>query len=94
VEHCISAGARAIVCNSHYLQRKLKANFPQWVHKKLTMYNGIEFERFTDGQPIPMIIPSVRVARLLAAMTCDHEQRSAGARLLSDAMRPITEKIP
>ena len=94
LEHCIYAGARAIVCNSQYLQRQLTADFPQWTAKMLTIYNGIEFERFASGQPIPISGSSAHAAKLLAVMTWDHERKSAGARLLIDAMGPITEKIP
>jgi len=94
LEYCIYAGARAIVCNSQYLQRQLTADFPQWAAKMLTIYNGIEFERFASGQPMPIGGPSARSARLLAVMTWDHERKSSGARLLIDAMGLITEKIP
>jgi glycosyltransferase involved in cell wall biosynthesis len=94
LERRIYAGARAIVCNSQYLQSRLATEFPQWAPKMLTIYNGIEFERFASGQPRPMHGCSSQAARLLAVMTWDHELKSAGARLLIDAMGLITTNIP
>ena len=90
----IYAGASAIVCNSQYLQRRLASEFPQLAPKMLTIYNGIEFDRFASGQPLPMDGPSSKAAKLLAVMTWDHEGKSSGARLLIDAMGLIIEKIP
>ena len=90
----IYAGARAIVCNSEYLQKRLASEFPQLAPKMLTIYNGIEFDRFASGQPLPMDGPSSKAAKLLAVMTWDHERKSSGARLLIDAMGLIIEKIP
>jgi glycosyltransferase involved in cell wall biosynthesis len=92
--HRIYAGASAIVCNSQYLQRRLAAEFPQFAAKMLTIYNGIEFDRFASGKPILTNGASSKVANLLAVMTWDHERKSAGARLLIDAMGLIIEKIP
>jgi glycosyltransferase involved in cell wall biosynthesis len=90
----IFVGARAIVCNSQYLQGRLVSEFPQLAAKTLTIYNGIEFDRFASGQPIHTNGTSAKSVKLLAVMTWDHERKSAGARLLIDAMGPITEKIP
>jgi glycosyltransferase involved in cell wall biosynthesis len=92
--HRIYAEARAIVCNSHYLQRRLVAEFPQLAPKTLTIYNGIEFERFASGKPLFMNGAAADSARLLAVMTWDHERKSSAARLLIDAMGLIIEKIP
>jgi glycosyltransferase involved in cell wall biosynthesis len=92
--HRIFGGARAIVCNSQYLQRRLAAEFPPMAPKMLTIYNGIEFDRFASGKPIARHDTPVHAAHLLAVMTWDHERKSAGARLLIDAMGLITEKIP
>jgi hypothetical protein len=45
----IVVGARAIVCDSQYLQRRLAAEFSPMAPKMLTSYNGIEFNRFVSG---------------------------------------------
>ncbi len=63
LEHCIYSGARAIVCNSQYLRRRLASEFPRWAPKMLTIYNGIEFERFASGQPMPMIGPFISCSK-------------------------------
>jgi glycosyltransferase involved in cell wall biosynthesis len=90
----IFVGASAIVCNSQYLERRLAAEFPQLAPKMLTIYNGIEFDRFASGKPIPVNSTPWKAANLLAVMTWDHERKSSGARLLIDAMGFIVEKIP
>jgi glycosyltransferase involved in cell wall biosynthesis len=92
--HRILLGARAIVCNSQYLQGRLAHEFPRHAAKMLTIYNGIEFERFASGQPMPTNGTSADSVKLLAVMTWDHERKSAGARLLIEAMGPITQKVP
>jgi glycosyltransferase involved in cell wall biosynthesis len=92
--HRIYAGASAIVCNSQYLQSRLSAEFPHWAPKMLTIYNGIEFDRFASGQPVCVNGAASNGARLLAVMTWDHERKSSAARLLIDAMGLIVEKIP
>jgi glycosyltransferase involved in cell wall biosynthesis len=90
----IFVGARAIVCNSRYLQGRLAAEFPPMAPKMLTIYNGIEFDRFASGKPLPRRDTPVHATSLLAVMTWNHERKSAAARLLIDAMGLITEKIP
>jgi glycosyltransferase involved in cell wall biosynthesis len=82
------------VCNSQYLQRRLTAEFPQLAPKMLTIYNGIEFDRFASGKPISVNGTPWKASNLLAVMTWDHERKSSGARLLIDAMGLIVEKIP
>ena len=90
----VLAGASRIVCNSRYLRTKLALQFPQHAPKMTTIYNGIEFERFASGRSIPIegILPEA--PKLLAVMTWNFEGKSAGARLLIDAMRLITQKYP
>jgi glycosyltransferase involved in cell wall biosynthesis len=90
----VLAGASRIVCNSRYLRTKLALQFPQHAPKITTIYNGIEFERFASGRSIPIEGTPPEAAKLLAVMTWNYEGKSAGARLLIDAMGFITEKYP
>lgn len=90
----ILAGASRIVCNSQYLQTKLGSEFPKYAQKMITIYNGIEFDRFTSGRPISIEGVPLEAPKLLAVMTWNYEAKAAGAKLLIDAMELITEKYP
>ena len=43
-------GASRIICNSHFLESTIAARYPHYQDRLLTIYNGIEFERYTAGQ--------------------------------------------
>jgi glycosyltransferase involved in cell wall biosynthesis len=90
----VLAGASRIVCNSRYLRTKLASQFPKYTSKMTTIYNGIEFDRLASGRPIPIEGIPPEVPKLLAVMTWNYEGKSAGARLLIDAMGFITERYP
>lgn len=90
----VMAGASRVVCNSRYLQERLASQFPQHGHKIVTIYNGIEFERFGSGRPVALDGIFQSAPKLLAVMTWNYEGKASGAHLLIDAMGPITEKCP
>lgn len=90
----VLSGASRIVCNSRYLQAKLGAEFPQYMQKIITIYNGIEFDRIEAGRPLTIDGIPPKTTKLLAVMTWNYEGKAAGARLLIDAMGLITAKYP
>lgn len=90
----ILGGASSIVCNSQYLQRRLERAFPHYAQKMVTIYNGIEFEKFAAGKRIHLEGVSPDARTLLAVMTWDHEAKASGARLLIEAMGPISRAFP
>jgi glycosyltransferase involved in cell wall biosynthesis len=90
----ILGGASWIVCNSQYLQRKFESEFPAYAHKTITIYNGIEFERFAAGKSLMIDGIPAEAPKLLAVMTWDYEKKASGAKLLIDAMGFITDKHP
>jgi len=60
----------------------------------VTIYNGIEFERFASGQPNVRNGRADDAPQLLAVMTWNYESKAAGAKLLIDAMGPIVKRYP
>jgi len=90
----VLAGASRIVCNSRYLQGRLASQFPQYAHKMITIYNGIDFDLFASGQRISIEGVPSDAPKLLATMTWNYEGKTAGARLLIDAMELVTESYP
>ena len=47
-------GASRIVCNSYFLESTLAQRYPQYQDRLLTIYNGIEFERYSSGRHRPL----------------------------------------
>ena len=90
----ILRGASHIVCNSEYLQKKLACQFPHYGHKMLTIYNGIECDRFASGMPMAIEGIPPAAPKLLAVMTWDYEGKAMAARLLIDAMEIVTAAAP
>lgn len=88
----VLAGAARIVCNSHYLERRLRAAYPRHAAKMCTVYNGIDVARFAPAaapRPAGATAPT-----LVAVMTWNYPGKAAAARLLIDAMGPITGRYP
>jgi glycosyltransferase involved in cell wall biosynthesis len=90
----VLAGATRIVCNSRYLQGKLESQFSRYAHKMSTIYNGIDFDLFASGRRILIEGIPADAPKLVSTMTWDYEGKAAGARLIIDAMRLITEQYP
>jgi glycosyltransferase involved in cell wall biosynthesis len=90
----VLAGAGRIVCNSRFLQSTLRTQFPRHAGKMITIYNGIDLQRFASGRPVPIpgVPPGTPV--LVAVMSWNYEAKAAGARLLIDAMGRVVEKYP
>ncbi len=88
----VLAGAAAIVCNSRYLEDALRSAFPRYDGKLLTIYNGVDVDRFAalDARPAARRSPPV----LAAVMTWNYPAKTAGARLLIEAMGPVIAKRP
>jgi glycosyltransferase involved in cell wall biosynthesis len=90
----VLGGASRIVCNSRYLQTVLASEFPHYAHKMITIYNGIEFERFASGRVGAGNGRAVDAPRLLAVMTWNYAGKASGAKLLIDAMGVILKHYP
>jgi glycosyltransferase involved in cell wall biosynthesis len=90
----IVARATRIICNSRYLQSRLESQFPEYAHKIVTIYNGVELDVFASGRRISIDgIPS-GATKLLAVMTWNYEGKARGATLIIDAMEYVLEKYP
>lgn len=89
----VLTGAARIVCNSRYLERRLRARFPRLAPRLTTIYNGVDFERFAAVADARR--PGGRSApTLVAVMSWNYPAKAAAARLLIDAMGPITARHP
>jgi glycosyltransferase involved in cell wall biosynthesis len=90
----VLAGASAIVCNSRYLEGRLGAQFPAYRHKMTTIYNGVDFDRFASGRPIPIGGVPRGAPTLLAVMSWSYAAKADGGRMLIDAMGAVTRRVP
>gem|GEM_PF-1566472 len=90
----VLAGASRIVCNSRYLEATLQSQFPQYAHKMITIYNGIEFDFFASGRRTLIEGIPADAPKLISTMTWDYEGKAAGAKLIIDAMELIIERYP
>ena len=93
VMNWIIARADRIVCNSRYLQERLESELEKNASKISTIYNGIEFDRFSSERPVSRGI-SARAPRLLAVMTWNYKGKADGAKLLIDSMGLIVRNLP
>ena len=59
----VLAGASKIVCNSHFLEEYVAFPVPRYRAKLLTIYNGIEFDRYSSGQR--QSIPGVSASEVI-----------------------------
>jgi glycosyltransferase involved in cell wall biosynthesis len=83
----ILAGARHVVCNSHYLRAAVEAAFPLVRGKVLTIYNGVDFARFSGP-------PGGSVEHLISVATLNNENKSRGVLLLLDAVNQVLSARP
>ena len=90
----IMAKADCVVCNSRYLQGELESQFSKHAHKISTIYNGIEFDRFTSGRRLALDSIPAKAPTLLAVMTWNYKGKAEGAKLLIDSMGLITKQCP
>jgi len=85
-------GASRIVCNSHFLESTLIERYPQSRNRFLTIYNGIEFERYSSGRW--QIIPGTTAddILLLCVTALNFENKSRGLGLIIDAFGLVQEQ--
>lgn len=83
------AGASRIVCNSRFLESTLAAHYPQYRARLLTIYNGIEFERYSCGQrqTLPGISRGDVVFLFVTALNFGN--KSKGLQLALDAFAQV-----
>lgn len=86
--------ADRIVCNSRYLQKRLESESKKNARKISTIYNGIEFERFSSGPPASIGGIAARPPTLVAVMTWNYKGKADGAKLLIDSMGLILRTVP
>jgi glycosyltransferase involved in cell wall biosynthesis len=94
LERRVLAGAAAIVCNSRYLERTLAGAHPTLTSRMRTVYNGIDFDRFTSGRRLTLEGIPPGHPTLLSVTTWNFAPKAEGAELLIDAMGPITARCP
>jgi glycosyltransferase involved in cell wall biosynthesis len=77
--------ARHVICNSDYLRQEVQARFPKLQDRLSTIYNGIDFDRFSP----PASKKKKSYVQLISVTTWKFENKSKGAFLLIDAMERI-----
>ncbi|MGH7966026.1 MAG: glycosyltransferase family 4 protein [Candidatus Binatia bacterium] len=89
---CTFAGASRIVCNSHFLESTLARRYPQYRDRLLTIYNGIESERYASGQRQNLPGVSEGDIVLLYVTSLNFDNKSSGLQLVLDAFGQVWEK--
>jgi len=90
----IFAGASRIVCNSRFLESEIILSHPQYRERVLTIYNGIEFERYSSGRR--SLIPGVNEGEviLLCVTALNFVNKSRGIDLVIDAFGQVQAQRP
>ena len=85
----VFAGASKIVCNSRFLEDYVSFRFPRHRVKLMTVYNGIEFDRYSSGQR--KAIPGVMAGEivLLCVTALNFDNKSQGVQLVLDAFERV-----
>ncbi len=85
----VFAGASKIVCNSRFLEQHVAAVAPHYRSKLMTIYNGIEFDRYAGGRRklIPGIDPGD--ITILCVTALNFENKSKGLDLVLDAFEQV-----
>lgn len=83
-----------IICNSHYLQRKIAEVYPQCKHKVLGIHNGIEFSKYSSGHRKDIPGVQERDIVLFAMTTLNNRGKASGVHLLVDSMYYILQRYP
>jgi glycosyltransferase involved in cell wall biosynthesis len=81
----VFAGASKIVCNSRFLESTLAARYPRYRSRLLTIYNGIDFDRYSAGCRGPMPGVNAGELTLLCVTSLNFENKSRGLQLVIDA---------
>jgi len=89
---CTFAGASRIVCNSHFLERMITIHYPKYKERLLTIYNGIEFDRYSSGrrQPLPRVSKGDLI--LLCVTALNFKNKSKGLQIVIDAFDQVRAK--
>jgi glycosyltransferase involved in cell wall biosynthesis len=85
----VFAGATKIVCNSRFLEEYVASSAPRYRSKLLTIYNGIEFDRYAAGERKP--IPGINQddITILCVTALNFENKSKGLDLVLDAFERV-----
>ncbi len=89
---CTFAGASRIVCNSHFLERMISIHYPKYKERLLTIYNGIEFDRYSSGRR--QALPRVNHGdlTLLCVTALNFKNKSKGLQIVMDAFDHVRAK--
>jgi glycosyltransferase involved in cell wall biosynthesis len=86
---CVLAGASRIVCNSRFLELAVAARYPQYAGRLVTIYNGIELDKYRGAGPrTPCQINKPDVT-LLYVTTLNYGNKSRGLELVVDAFGEV-----
>ena len=87
-------GASRIVCNSRFLEGQIAQRYPQYRDRLLTVYNGVDFDRYAGGRRrnLPGISRDHFV--LLCVTTLNYGRKSAGLALVLQAFEQIRAAEP
>lgn len=85
----VFAGASKIICNSRFLEEYVASLAPRYRSKLLTIYNGIESDRYAAGQR--KLIPGVNQGdiTILCVTALNFENKSKGLELVLDAFERV-----
>jgi glycosyltransferase involved in cell wall biosynthesis len=86
------AGASKIVCNSRFLESLLADEYPRYRARMMTIYNGIDFDRYSSGHR--QSIPGVREGDLIlmCVTSVNYENKTKGFQLVLDAFGHVLAK--
>jgi glycosyltransferase involved in cell wall biosynthesis len=90
----VFAGASRIVCNSHFLETTLAQRYPQYRERLLTIYNGVEFDRYVSGRRQCLSGSARNALTFLCVTSLDFENKSKGLHLVIDAFGLVAAKHP
>jgi glycosyltransferase involved in cell wall biosynthesis len=85
----ILSGASRIVSNSKFLESRLAERFPEHRGRLMTIYNGIEFDRYSSGQRLSCRASSEDQLVLLCATTLNYRNKSKGLELVMEAFGKV-----
>jgi len=81
----VLAGASRIVCNSRFLEHAMATRYPQYRNRLLTIYNGVEVERYASGRRRRISGARDDDLIVVSVTSIDYEGKAKGVEVMIDA---------
>jgi glycosyltransferase involved in cell wall biosynthesis len=88
------AGATRIVCNSHFLAKRVAAHYPAFCGRVTTIYNGIDVDRYANARTTRSSGDRPRAVLLACVTTLDLDQKSRGLDVVLDTFGRVHARRP